>query len=222
MFGSAQISKYHDQQSGHDKQIIHLEKPNNLIVYQTWTEDSLLLNNKKRSVFTIPPTEFVNIVTEFNKEHPTEKYMPTCVIKDTNTTKVYYTVCEDILTKFDAENEPGLVLVLDNNISNVTKNKDGTRVEELDDGPMNLSINFSSLPYSDINYNHQLDGNSPLLGKLNLKPPNKKDSNNFLRNNVKTRIAYSFRNDLRYKKSKAQPVRSFNFILQDTKHQVLM
>ena len=93
---SCKIYEGTDLETQKKMRIIDLVNPGTMTAYQTWSGDTLFINNSTRRVFDVSPQYFFHAVEIFNeKEKSTHhEYKPTIVIKDKNTNEVHFAIAE--------------------------------------------------------------------------------------------------------------------------------
>jgi hypothetical protein len=153
-----------------------LVNPQNLIAYQTWSSDTLLINNKSRRSFPVSPQYFFTAVEQFNNNplHKGETYKPSIIIRNKNTHEVHMSIVEKfhVVHAGDTSSSDddcnclnfdnlgiGYRLVCDNNFTDLSYDTSGERIEKLPvtSGNIEVTINFSPMPYSDLDFHESRD-----------------------------------------------------------------
>lgn len=234
---SCKIYEGTDLETQKKMRIIDLVNPGTMTAYQTWSGDTLFINNSTRRVFDVSPQYFFHAVEIFNeKEKSTHhEYKPTIVIKDKNTNEVHFAIVERFQTIYANNNTSemssedcdcisygnlgvGFRLYCDNNFTDLIYNKDGERSDELpltSDNHLNVTINFSPLPYCDIDFG--TDREIHPFGKLaffgNCLYTNVKETNYHITSSKKNILSSLFSKG--GKTRPGLPKRQFNFIIDD-------
>lgn len=173
---SCRILEDFDYLTNKSKTIIELVNPQNLIAYQTWSSDTLLINNKSRRSFPVSPQYFFTAVEQFNNNplHKGETYKPSIIIRNKNTHEVHMSIVEKFHVVHAGETSSsdddcnclnfdnlgiGYRLVCDNNFTDLSYDTSGERIEKLPvtSGNIEVTINFSPIPYSDLDFHESRD-----------------------------------------------------------------
>lgn len=233
---SCKIYEGTDLETQKKMRIIDLVNPGTMTAYQTWSGDTLFINNSNRRVFDVSPQYFFNAIEVFNEKEKSShhEYKPTIVIKDKDTHEVHFAVVERFQTLYANNNTDmssddcdcinygnlgiGFRLYCDNNFTDLVYNKNGERSDELPitgDNHLNVTINFSPLPYCDIDYGMSREvhpfGHMAYFGYN--EESNKKRTNYFIAGSTKniTKALFSRKNI----SVPGTPKREFNFIIDD-------
>lgn len=159
-------------------------KSTQVTLYETWSPDTLFINNRDRKYYQRTLLDVVNMILSYNKK-AIHKFKPTLVFK-TISNETYYTVVDDFYL-FDANesydsnewNTPiknmTLKLLCRKNSFNYFKKGKNYSEEMPDQGYASVNLNMSGFTYQEIDFNddsvfvnNKLTNNYPVNPKKNI------------------------------------------------------
>ena len=218
--------------------VIEIDNYDSLIAYQTWSGDTLFLNNRKRKVFGLDLDYFFNAVEMFNKDREYElQYRPTLVVRRQNSdshhnSHTFLNVVsfnsyvnenkgdeEECNTCIDGFNlYRTFKIYCDNNFTHLDFSVDGEKINKelintLQGETIALTINFSPLPYSDIDFLPGRDY-TPFHESAHFGETIKNKDTNMFSAASNTSIVTSLTSK-EFPSVEGYPQKTFNFILKD-------
>lgn len=218
--------------------VIEIDNYDSLIAYQTWSGDTLFLNNRKRKVFGLDLDYFFNAVEMFNKDREYElQYRPTLVVRRQNSdfhnnSHTFLNVvsfnsyvnenkgddeeCNACIDGFNLYRT--FKIYCDNNFTHLDFSVDGEKINKelintLEGETIALTINFSPLPYSDIDFLPGRDY-TPFHESAHFGETIKNKDTNMFSAASNTSIVTSLTSK-EFPSVEGYPQKTFNFILKD-------
>jgi hypothetical protein len=234
---SCKISNFTDINNKKLK-VIEIDNYDSLTAYQTWSGDTLFLNNRKRKVFGLDLDYFFNAVEMFNNDREYElQYRPTLVVRRQNSHSHHNSHTFLNVVSFNSyvnENKGDdeecntciggfnlyrtFKIYCDNNFTHLDFSVDGEKINKelintLEGETIALTINFSPLPYSDIDF---LPGReyTPFDESAHFGETIKNKDTNMFSAASNTSIVTSLTSK-EFPSVEGYPQKTFNFILKD-------
>lgn len=184
-----------------------------IIAYEIWSTDTLLINNKSRSIYQKNLIEFYNIVKSYNEKTNNMKdhFKPSCVFKykdSQNINKVYYVTIEKFelvenVNNGSGSNDSGLIVdnANTNSLKMYCKNNfvdtDGddlfTTNERIPNGNYeNVNFNMSGFTFNDLDIESQFNPKTTNRYSMSIDKNSNIFSHNPVSKNVTSKPGYNY------------------------------